>query len=88
MGPPVPREGSNGASTSNLADRPEPVHIYGMTVKRTCTCGAIYELIESIGSSRDQSPFKCVLCEKELFAWEGENVSQFRLVWRPDGDRE
>ena len=76
------------ASTSNLADRPEPVHIYGMTVKRTCTCGAIYELIESIGSSRDRSPFKCVLCEKELFAWEGENVSQFRLVWRPDGDRE
>ena len=57
-------------------------------VKVTCDCGAIYEVIETKGSIRDPSPFKCVLCEKELFAWEGANVGQFRLVARPEPDRE
>jgi len=54
----------------------------------TCLCGAIYEVIETKGPSREPRPFKCVLCEKELFAWEGNNVGQLRLVWRPDEDRE
>ena len=57
-------------------------------VKVTCNCGAIYEVIETKGPSRDPKPFKCVLCEKELFAWEGTNVGQFRLVARPEPDRE
>jgi len=56
-------------------------------VKVTCACGAIYEMIETEGSSSEPKPFKCVLCEKELFAREGANVGQFRLVWRPDSDR-
>ena len=54
----------------------------------TCTCGAIYEVIKTKGPSRDAQPFKCCLCDRELFAWEGDNVGQFRLIWRPDGDRE
>jgi hypothetical protein len=57
-------------------------------VRVTCTCGAIYEVIKTEGPSRDQRPFKCVLCDRELFAWEGDNVGQLRLVWRPDEDRE
>jgi hypothetical protein len=56
--------------------------------KVTCTCGAIYEVIETKGPSRDARPFKCVLCDREFFAREGANVGQFRLVWRPDEDRE
>jgi hypothetical protein len=57
-------------------------------VKVTCACGAIYEVIETKGPSRDPAPFECVLCQKELFAWEGDNVGQLRLIWRPDSDRE
>src|SRR5450759_3908334 len=50
----------------------ERAHICRMTnVKVTCNCGAIYEVIETKGPSRDPKPFKCVLCEKELFAWRG-----------------
>jgi hypothetical protein len=72
-----------------LADHAERAHICGMTnVKVTCNCGAVYEVIETKGPSRDPKPFKCVLCEKELFAWEGANVGQFRLVARPESDRE
>jgi hypothetical protein len=51
-------------------------------VKVTCACGAIYEVIETKGPSRDPAPFTCVLCQKELFAWEGNNVGQLRLGWR------
>ena len=56
----------------------------------TCNCGAVYEVIEieTKGPSRDPKLFKCVLCEKELIAWEGTNVGQFRLVARPEADRE
>jgi len=53
----------------------------------TCICGAIYEVIETKDPSRDQRPVKCVLCDRELFAWKG-NGGQLRLVWRPDEDRE
>lgn len=70
-----------------LADRAKQTHIYVMT-QVTCNCGAVYEVIETKGPSRDPKPFKCVLCEKELFAWEGTNVGQFRLVARPEPDRE
>jgi len=57
-------------------------------VKVTCACGAIYEVIETKGPSRDPTPFKCVLCQKELFALDRDNVGQLRLIWRPDPDRE
>jgi hypothetical protein len=46
------------------------------TLRVTCDCGAIYEVIETKGPSR------------EMFAWEGDNVGQLRLIWRPDEDRE
>ena len=54
----------------------------------TCTCGAIYEVIESKGTSKDQRPSKCALCDREVFAPDRETVDQLRLVWRPDEDRE
>ena len=66
---------SEASSPARLANRAERAHICTMTnVKVTCNCGAIYEVIETKGPSRDPHPFKCVLCEKELFAWEGTNV--------------
>ena len=73
---------------TRLADHAGRAHIYGMAnVKVTCNCGAIYEVIETKGPSRDPHPFKCVLCEKELIAWEGTNVGQFHLAARPEADR-
>jgi hypothetical protein len=53
----------------------------------TCTCGAIYEVIDTKGS-KDQRPSKCVLCDREVFPPDRENVGQLHLVWRPDEDRE
>ena len=53
-----------------------------------CKCGAIYELIETEGPSWGESVFKCVLCQHELFSWSGSNVGQFRLIKRPEPDRE
>jgi len=54
----------------------------------TCKCGAVYEVIETKGPARDERAFKCVLCDCELFSWSGSNVSQFRLIRRPEPDRE
>jgi hypothetical protein len=54
----------------------------------TCTCGAIYEVIETKGPSKDQRPSKCVLCDREVFLPDTENVGQLHLVWRPNEDRE
>jgi len=45
-------------------------------------------MIETKGPSGDPSPIKWVLCEEELIAWEGANVGQSRLGWRPEPDRE
>ena len=39
-------------------------------------------------SCRESRPAKCVLCDREMFAWEGGNVGQLHLIWRPDEDRE
>jgi hypothetical protein len=72
--------------TTLLAVHAEWAHICAMPgAKVMCTCGAIYEVIETKGPSRDAQPFKCCLCDRELFAWEG---GQLHLVWRPDEDRE
>jgi hypothetical protein len=55
----------------------------------TCTCGAVFEVIETKGPSRDQdAAVKCSVCEKELFYWSGSDVGQLRLVSRPESDRE
>ena len=53
-----------------------------------CKCGAIYEVIKTEGPARDERAFKCVLCDRELFSWSGSNVGQFRLIRRPEADRE
>ena len=46
-----------------------------------CVCGAIYDVIEAGGYSKD------VLCDRELFLPD-KAIGQVRLVWRPDEDRE
>ena len=54
-----------------------------------CECGAAYEVIKTEGPTREHDTLlKCVVCEKELFAWSGSNVGQLRLVARPEPDRE
>ena len=57
-------------------------------VKILCDCGGVHEVIETKGHVKNPSPFVCVLCEKELFVWEGANVGQVRLIVRPDLYRE
>jgi hypothetical protein len=32
-----------------------------------CVCGAIYDVIEASGYSKNQRPSKCALCDRELF---------------------
>jgi len=66
----------------------ERADIYAMADARViCVCGAIYEVFKTKGPSRDARPFKCVLCDRELFPPD-RAVGQVRLVWRPDEDRE
>jgi len=56
-------------------------------IRLTCNCGAIYEATETKTPS-GRSAFKCVLCGREFVSDTGANAGQFRLVWRPDHDRE
>jgi hypothetical protein len=71
-----PRGQSNVEASYKVGDGMETV---------TCHCGAIYGTVETEGPTKDQSPFKCVLCEKELST--RTNV-QFRLRQQPEQDRE
>ena len=71
-----PRGQSNVEASYKVGDGMETV---------TCHCGEIYETIETTCPTKDQSPFKCVLCEKELST--RTNV-QFRLRQQPEQDRE
>jgi len=71
-----------------LAVHAERAHIYAMAgAEVMCVCGAIYEVIKTEGPSRETRPYKCVLCDRELFVRD-EDMGQFHLVWRPDEDRE
>ena len=54
----------------------------------TCRCGAVYDAIETKGPSFGDESFKCLLCGVELVSWTGSNVAQFRLIRRPETDRE
>jgi hypothetical protein len=55
----------------------------------TCTCGAVFEVLETKGPSRDEDQaVKCIVCNKELFYWSGADVGQLRLVRRPEADRD
>jgi len=72
-----------------LAARRGRLHIERMdNVKITCSCGAVYEVIETQGPRREPNEFKCLVCEKELFTWAGSNVGQFHLVAQPKPDRD
>ena len=54
----------------------------------SCKCGAIYEIIKTQGPSEDDGAFICLVCLKELFTWTGSNVAQFRLISRPEPERD
>ena len=65
-----------------------PAHNRSMT-HVTCTCGAVFEVIETKGPSRDDDvSVRCTVCGKDLFCWSGSDVGQLRLVSRPQQDRE
>ena len=89
LGPAFRRAGLISFLLTLVAAHGERAHICTMADLRvTCICGAIYEVIRTKGPSREARPFKCVLCDRELWAREENNVVEFRLVWRPDEDRE
>ena len=52
----------------------------------TCTCGAVFEVLETKGELRGDDAVKCVVCDKELFYWSGTDVGQLRLIKRPEPD--
>ena len=79
-------DGSRGAVPPRVQSNVEASYKVGDGMETvTCHCGAIYETIETKGTTKDQSPVKCVLCEKELST--RTNV-QFRLRQQPQLDRE
>jgi hypothetical protein len=71
-----------------LAIRDAPDHNRRMT-NVACTCGAVFEVIETKGPSREtDSAVRCVVCKKELFHWSGSDVGQLRLIKTPEADRD
>jgi hypothetical protein len=54
--------------------------------KVMCECGAIYEPIKAKHLSAERIPFKCILCNRQLP--QAANNPNYRLIWRPDDDRE
>ena len=42
-------------------------------------CGAIYEVTEIKDPSRDQRPFRPVLWDRELFAWDEDKIGHLHL---------
>lgn len=56
--------------------------------KIMCECGAIYAPIKAKNQPQEKSPFRCILCNRELaHAAEADN-REYRLIWRPEDDRE
>jgi hypothetical protein len=45
-----------------------------------CTCGAIYEVIESKDPPKDQRPSKCVMCDREVFP---PDTNIWKRFWAP-----
>ena len=56
--------------------------------KVMCECGAIYEPIKGTNQPREKIRFKCILCNRELPQTAGSDSPNYRLIWRPDGDKE
>ena len=78
-------DGIQGAVPPGGQSNVEASYKFGGSMETvTCHCGALYETIETTSPPKDQSPFKCVLCEKELST--RTNV-QFRLRQQPEQDR-
>jgi hypothetical protein len=56
--------------------------------KVMCECGAIYEPVKGKSQFRRNSPFRCILCNRELPHAVSSGLSKYRLIWRPDDDRD
>ena len=50
-----------------LAVHAERAHPMVANFRVNCVCGAIYDVIEARGPTKDQRPSKRVLCDRELF---------------------
>jgi hypothetical protein len=50
-----------------LAVHAERAHPMVANFRVNCVCGAIYDVIEASGYSKDHRSSKCVLCDRELF---------------------
>jgi predicted SprT family Zn-dependent metalloprotease len=56
--------------------------------KVMCECGAIYGSTKAKNKPRGLTPFRCVLCNRELAQTAGAANREYRLIWRPDDDKE
>jgi hypothetical protein len=56
--------------------------------KVMCECGAFYAPVKAKNQLGRTIPFKCILCNRELPQTAGLHIPNYRLIWRPDGDKE
>ena len=56
--------------------------------KVMCECGAFYVPVKAKNRPGKTGPFKCILCNRELPQTAGSDSPNYRLIWRPDGDKE
>ena len=70
------RSGPSKSWLELLAVHAERAHIYAMAgAKVTRVFGAIYEVIKTEGPSEETRPYKCVLCDRELFVGDEDIVA-------------
>lgn len=51
--------------------------------KKTCECGAVYEVDYDKVPFRDQDSYDCDVCGKELDRWSSSRIPKFRLITKP-----
>jgi hypothetical protein len=56
--------------------------------KVMCECGAFYVPVKAKNQPGRTIPFKCILCNRELPQTAGSHIPNYRLIWRPDDDKE
>jgi len=49
-----------------------------------CECGAVYHREEERYQSPGRGKHECIVCQRELEAWDGYVVPSYRLVKLPD----
>jgi transposase-like protein len=56
--------------------------------KVMCECGAIYDPVKEKNRPQEKMRFRCILCNRALAQTVDSSFSKYRLVWRPDFDRD